>query len=68
MPSQHKNPVRGLRGIDQNLWDDFEAATAEADTDRSAELRRYMEWYVRRPDARQPTRPPEGPWSDPQQP
>lgn len=61
MANQHKHPVRGLRGIDDNLWRDFEKATERADSDRSAELRRYMEWYVHRPDATLPERPPAGP-------
>lgn len=57
MANMHKHPVRGLRGIDEELWRDFEAATVRAGTDRSAELRRYMEWYVDRPDAELPERP-----------
>lgn len=57
MANMHKHPVRGLRGIDADLWRDFEAATGRADTDRSAELRRYMEWYVGRPGAEPPERP-----------
>jgi hypothetical protein len=57
MANMHKHPVRGLRGIDEDLWRDFEAATASADSDRSAELRRYMEWYVRRDGAELPERP-----------
>jgi hypothetical protein len=57
MANMHKHPVRGLRGIDEDLWRDFEAATGRAETDRSAELRRYMEWYVRRDGAALPERP-----------
>lgn len=57
MANMHKHPVRGLRGIDEELWRDFESATRRADSDRSAELRRFMEWYVRRPNARLPERP-----------
>jgi hypothetical protein len=60
MANQHKHPVRGLRGIDGNLWADFEAATRRANSDRSAELRRFMEWYVRRDEAEQPSRPEAG--------
>lgn len=58
MANQHKEKLRGIRGVDQQLWDDFEAATRRADSDRSAELRQFMEWYVGRPSARQPIRPP----------
>lgn len=57
MANMHKHPVRGLRGIEEDLWTDFEAATRRGHTDRSAELRRYMEWYVRRPDVELPERP-----------
>ncbi|MFE6355835.1 hypothetical protein ACFVOO_23640 [Streptomyces rochei] len=53
----HKHPVRGLRGISDDLWRDFEAATQRTDSDRSAELRRFMEWYVRRDGAEHPRRP-----------
>lgn len=57
MANQHKEKLRGVRGIDDNLWRDFEAATGRAETDRSAELRHFMEWYVRRPGAEHPRRP-----------
>ena len=57
MANQHKEKLRGVRGIDDNLWRDFEAATGRAEMDRSAELRRFMEWYVRRPGAEHPRRP-----------
>ncbi|MFG2747988.1 hypothetical protein [Streptomyces xanthophaeus] len=57
MANQHKEKLRGVRNVNQQLWDDFEAATRQADTDRSAELRRFMEWYVGRPGAEKPTRP-----------
>ncbi|WNI19202.1 hypothetical protein [Actinacidiphila sp. ITFR-21] len=57
MANVHKHPVRGLRGVPQELWVEFEAATAQAGTDRSAELRNYMEWYVGRPGAEPPARP-----------
>ncbi|MFD9223845.1 hypothetical protein ACFWDI_28530 [Streptomyces sp. NPDC060064] len=57
MANQHKHPVRGLRGIDGGLWAEFEAATGRVNSDRSAELRHFMEWYVGRPDAEMPKRP-----------
>lgn len=58
MANQHKHPVRGLRGIDADLWREFEEATRDADGGRSGELRRFMEWYVRRPGIEHPRRPP----------
>lgn len=59
MANMHKHPVRGLRGIDNDLWRDFESAVKRADpeSDRSAELRSYMQWFVGRPGAQLPERP-----------
>lgn len=57
MVNQHRNKLRGVRGVDDELWDDFGDAVTRADSDRSAELRSFMEWYVRRPDAEHPQRP-----------
>ncbi|MGW2228261.1 hypothetical protein [Streptomyces formicae] len=57
MANQHREKLRGLRGVDDDLWRDFAAATECANTDRSAALRAFMEWYVRRPYADHPRRP-----------
>lgn len=57
MANQHRNKLRGLRGVDDDLWDDFGDAVVRADSDRSAELRRFIEWYVRRHGADHPRRP-----------
>ena len=57
MANVHKHPVRGLRGVEAQLWREFEDATQRVGTDRSAELRRFMEWYVARPGAELPKRP-----------
>lgn len=57
MANMHKHPVRGLRGIDDTLWKDFDTATSTAGTDRSSTLRAYMEWYVRREGATLPEPP-----------
>lgn len=50
-------------------WEPFLAATrAEHPTGRSPRaqvLREFMRWYMRRPGAKLPTRPPAGPWSTP---
>lgn len=53
---RHKHKQRVLRGISDSLWEDF-AAAVPADTDRSAEVRRFIEWYVHRPAASLPERP-----------
>ncbi|MEF9881579.1 hypothetical protein [Streptomyces sp. P9-A4] len=58
MANQHKHPVRGLRGIDDDLWNDFDRAVQASGSDRSAVLRRYMEWFTGRPGAKLPERPP----------
>ncbi|MFD4968984.1 hypothetical protein [Streptomyces sp. NPDC058424] len=57
MANQHRNKLRGVRGVDDQLWKDFGAAVTRADSDRSAELRRFMEWYVRRAGVEHPRRP-----------
>jgi len=57
MANQHRNKLRGVRGVDDDLWDDFGDAVTRADSDRSAEIRRFMEWYVRRNGADHPRRP-----------
>lgn len=64
MANMHKHPVRGLRGIDGELWSEFEAATKAMGSDRSATLKEYMEWFTGRSDEA-PERPPAGPWSKP---
>ncbi|MFG3127311.1 hypothetical protein ACGFZU_06375 [Streptomyces tendae] len=57
MANQHREKLRGVRGVDDQLWDDFGDATARTGSDRSAEVRRFMEWYVRRPGAKLPQHP-----------
>lgn len=64
MANQHSKKLRGLRQIDDQLWDGLGAAATEAGTDRSAVSRQFYEWYVRRPGAELPDRPPAGPWSE----
>ncbi|WP_030917225.1 hypothetical protein [Streptomyces sp. NRRL B-24720] len=63
MANQHRTKLRGVRNVDDQLWSDFGAATARDGSDRSAMIRRFMEWYVRRPGAERPERPvePEAP-------
>jgi hypothetical protein len=57
MANQHREKLRGVRGVDDQLWDDFGATVARVDSDRSAEIRRFIEWYVRRHGAKHPRRP-----------
>lgn len=57
MANQHRHSVRGLRGVSDELWADFTAAVSRSGSDRSAILRRFMEWYVKRDGAKLPERP-----------
>jgi hypothetical protein len=60
MPNAPKTPTRPIR-VDDDLWEEFGEATAEQDTNRSEALREFIRWYVRKPGARMPERPPRGP-------
>ncbi len=55
MPNQPKTPISRFR-IDADEWRDFGRAVP-ADTDRSAVLRDFVAWYLRRPGASMPKRP-----------
>lgn len=57
MANAHKHKQRVIRGADDQLWEDLDAATTKAGTDRSAVTRQFWEWYVKRPGAELPTRP-----------
>ncbi len=57
MANAHKHRQRVIRGADDRLWEDLDAATKAAGTDRSAVTRQLWEWYVQRPGADLPERP-----------
>lgn len=57
MANQHKEKLRGVRGIDDGLWADFEAAAGAIGKDRSAVCRQFIEWFAGRPGATLPDRP-----------
>lgn len=63
MANQHKEKLRGIRGVDEALWTDLDRATKAAGSDRSKVTRELWEWYVRRDGAELPERPaaPEAP-------
>ncbi|MFI2431867.1 hypothetical protein [Streptomyces sp. NPDC018693] len=63
MANAHKHKLRGIRGIDDDTWDAFDEATRAADTDRSAAVRMFIDWFLTREGAALPERPPAGPWS-----
>jgi metal-responsive CopG/Arc/MetJ family transcriptional regulator len=54
---RHRHKQRVLRGIDDQLATDFDAATHRAGSDRSNITRQLWEWYVRRDGAELPERP-----------
>lgn len=57
MANQHKEKLRGIRGVDDVLWTDLDHATKQAGSDRSKVTRELWEWYVGRPGAELPERP-----------
>ncbi|MFE7780350.1 hypothetical protein [Streptomyces nigrescens] len=54
---RHRHKQRVLRGIDDELVNDFDAATRDMGGDRSSVTRKLWEWYVRLPGAELPERP-----------
>lgn len=58
MANAHKHKQRVLRGIDDQLAEDFDMAVKRAGSDRSSITRALWEWYVGRQGAELPERPP----------
>jgi hypothetical protein len=56
MPNAPKTPLRPIR-IPEEDWTDFAEAAVSQDTDRSALVREFIAWYLRRPGAKMPKRP-----------
>ncbi|ARX81492.1 hypothetical protein SMD44_00890 [Streptomyces alboflavus] len=57
MANVHKHKQRVLRGIDDELTEDFDNAARNSGSDRSTVTRAFWEWYVGRPGAEHPRRP-----------
>jgi hypothetical protein len=57
MANQHKEKLRGIRGVDDALWTDLDAAAKTLGSDRSRITRQLWEWLVGRPGAELPERP-----------
>jgi hypothetical protein len=57
MANQHSQKLRGIRGVDDTLWEDLDRAAKAAGSDRSKITRALWEWYVGRPGAELPERP-----------
>ncbi len=55
--------------VPDDEWVPFEAATKAVHpagrSPRARVVREFMRWYMRRPGAKLPVRPPAGPWSEP---
>lgn len=49
--------------IATQTWRDFGLATKAAGTTRAAVIRQAISWFLRKPGAQLPERPPRGPWS-----
>lgn len=60
MANQHKHPLRGIRGIDDRLWEDLDTYAKAAGSDRSKVTRELWEWYIGRPGAELPEQPTAG--------
>jgi hypothetical protein len=57
MANAHKHRQRVIRGADDQLWEDLDAAAKRVASDRSAITRELWEWFVGRPGATLPERP-----------
>jgi len=55
-PNAPKNPTRPIR-VDLTDWGVFGEAANAMDSDRSAALRAFMDWYLHKPGAKAPNRP-----------
>jgi hypothetical protein len=64
MANQHKHKGRYLRGITDDEWTAFAARVAELDSDRSAEVARFIRWFNHTPGAEPPRRPDGAPRED----
>lgn len=54
---RHRYRQRVVRGIDDELVNDFDAATRAVGSDRSNITRQLWEWFVGRPGTELPERP-----------
>lgn len=59
MANMHKHKPRILRGVDDETWAALGDAAKEVRADRSAIIRAFIAWYLRRPEAELPEQPPE---------
>jgi hypothetical protein len=57
VPNKPRTQHRSVR-VDDMDWDDAEQATAKMGTDRAKVINQFLRWYLRRPGASLPERPP----------
>jgi hypothetical protein len=57
VPNKPRTQHRSVR-VDDPEWDDAGHATARMGTDRAKVINQFLRWYLRRPGARLPERPP----------
>ena len=57
VPNKPKTQHRSVR-IDDPEWNDAEQATRRMGTDRAKIINQFIRWYLRRPGAKLPERPP----------
>ncbi len=57
VPNKPKTQHRSVR-VDDADWADLGAAAERQGTDRAKVLNQFIAWYLRRPDAELPERPP----------
>lgn len=62
MPNHPGTQHRSVRIGDED-WRDLEATTKELGSDRGTVIKQFIRWYLRRPGAKLPERPPRRPAS-----
>lgn len=58
VPNKPGTQHRSIRISDED-WDDAEQAAASMGTDRAKVVNQFLRWYLRRPGAKLPERPPQ---------
>lgn len=60
VPNQPKTQHRSVRVGDDD-WADLDTAAQSAGVDRATLIKQFIRWYLRRPGAKLPERPPRQP-------
>jgi hypothetical protein len=59
VPNKPGTQHRSVRVSDED-WADLDAATSALGADRGTVIKQFIRWYLRRPGAKLPARPPRG--------